>query len=141
LPILISLEQSIEGNYANNLAKVIIEALKRHGNVSNAYITTKLISSRANGVNVFQRVHNAISCQIKKTNCSSFGKHPLHGTLHDLTIQTLFQLPMMRHIKDLLLCLFSLFFHSLKWHLEFLKLVDLMNPKGKNILQNVKTWA
>jgi hypothetical protein len=22
-----------------------------------------------------------------------------------------------------------------------LKLVDLMNPKGKNILQNVKTWA
>ncbi len=48
---------------------------------------------------------------------------------------------MVRCIKDLLHALFFLFSHSLKWHLEFLKLVDLMNPKGQNILWDVKTWA
>jgi hypothetical protein len=60
------LEQFTKRGYVDNLTKVIIEALKIHGNVSNANITTKLISFRANGVNVFQGLHNAISHQIKK---------------------------------------------------------------------------
>ncbi len=66
MPILIFLEQFTKRGYVDNLTKVIIEALKIHGNVSNANITTKLISFRANGVNVFQGLHNAISHQIKK---------------------------------------------------------------------------
>jgi len=54
-------------------------------------------------------------------------------------VQTLFQIPIVKHIKDLLQSLYSFFVHSPKRHIEFLKLTDLMKTKGSKILWNVKT--
>jgi hypothetical protein len=53
IPIFISLEQVIEGGGINNLTKVIMGDLKKHGAISNVNIVTKLISFRVDGLNVF----------------------------------------------------------------------------------------
>ncbi len=83
------MEQFTEGGCADNLTKVIIEALKKHGNVFNVDITTKLTSFGATGVNVSKGCTMQLTAKSFFLKCFSFGKHPLHGTLHDLTRQTL----------------------------------------------------
>jgi len=43
------------------------------------------------------------------------------------------------HFENLLGTLHSYFVHSLKIHVEFTKLVEILGTKGNKILQNVKT--
>jgi hypothetical protein len=42
-------------------------------------------------------------------------------------------------IKDLLQSCHSYFAHGPKWHLEFIKLIDMMERKGLKMFNNVKT--
>ncbi len=68
----------------------------------------------------------------------------IHCMAHhtNLAIQSLSQIFVMKCKKNLFQSFYSFFFHDLKRHLEFLKLVNLMMVKRRKILQNVQTcWV
>ncbi len=54
-------------------------------------------------------------------------------------MQILSSLPLVKHIESLLQTLHAYFAHSLKWHLEFTKLVEVMETKRNQIMHNKKT--
>jgi hypothetical protein len=56
----------------------------------------------------------------------------------NLVLQTLSNLPLIFHIENLLQCLYGYFSYNPKKHLEFTKLIKIMEIKGK-ILWNIKT--
>jgi hypothetical protein len=58
----------------------------------------------------------------------------------NLVIQKLSHLPLMSSIENMLQSIYNYFSHSPKHHLEFVKLVELMQTKGLNILKNIKMW-
>jgi hypothetical protein len=57
----------------------------------------------------------------------------------NLTMQTLFIIPLVKPIGSLLQTLHAYFAHSLERHLEFTKLAKIMETKGNKILCNVNT--
>ncbi len=65
IPILILLDQIVEGSGSDNLTKVIMEALMIGGGVPKDQIAQKLICFGANGVNVFQGTKSDVTKQIK----------------------------------------------------------------------------
>jgi hypothetical protein len=66
------------------------------------------------------------------------GQHCMvHRT--NLVMQTLFNLPIMGKLEDLLHSLYVYFSSSLKRHLEFNKLAKIVEIKIIKILKNVKT--
>ncbi len=54
-------------------------------------------------------------------------------------MQILSCLPLVKHIESLLQTLHAYFAHSPKRHLEFTKLVEVMETKRNKIMHNVKT--
>jgi len=56
-----------------------------------------------------------------------------------LVVQILSGLPLVKHIESLLQTLHAYFAHSPKRHLEFTKLVKVMEIKKSKIMHNVKT--
>jgi hypothetical protein len=48
-------------------------------------------------------------------------------------------MPMVSKLEDLLQSLYGYFFNSPKQHLEFQKLVEIVEIKGLKVFQNVKT--
>jgi hypothetical protein len=54
--------------------------------------------------------------------------------------QTLNHFPIVSQIEDMLQNYYMYFSHSPKYHIEFTKLVELMEIKILKILHNVKTW-
>ncbi len=82
--LLIFREQVTKGKGLNNLIKILMGALKNHGDVSNVGATTKLMSFKANGVNVFQGVCKVILIKFK-TSLPPFGRYPLHDTSHEFS--------------------------------------------------------
>jgi hypothetical protein len=71
--------------------------------------------------------------------------HPFSIGVHcmahrcNLAFKTLSSLGIVNNIEDLLQSCRAYFAHSLKWHLEFLKLIDMMETKGFEMFNNVKT--
>ncbi len=57
----------------------------------------------------------------------------------NLAMQTLFVIPLVKHIESLLQTLHAYFAHFPKQHLEFTKFAKIMEMKGNKILRNVKT--
>lgn len=53
-------------------------------------------------------------------------------------MQILSSLPLVKHIESLLQTLHAYFAHSLKWHLEFTKLVEVVETKRNQIMHNKK---
>jgi hypothetical protein len=59
----------------------------------------------------------------------------------NLVVQTFSNLPLVFRIESLLQCIYVYFSHSPKRHLEFAKLVEIMETKGNKLLQNMKySW-
>ncbi len=56
----------------------------------------------------------------------------------NLDVQALLNLPMVVKLEELLQSLSSYFSNSPQWHLEFTKLVKIVETRGLKILQNVK---
>jgi hypothetical protein len=56
----------------------------------------------------------------------------------NLAIQTLSHLPLMFSIENMLQSMYNYFSHSPRYHLKFVKLVELVQTKGLKILKNVK---
>jgi hypothetical protein len=59
------LEQVTKGNDLNNFIKIIMGALRKDGGVFDVDVATKLMSFGVDGVNVFQGMHNGVTCQIQ----------------------------------------------------------------------------
>jgi hypothetical protein len=57
----------------------------------------------------------------------------------NLVVQTLSSLLLVIYLEHLLQTLHNYFAHSLKTHLEFTKLVEMLETKGNKILWNMKT--
>jgi hypothetical protein len=56
----------------------------------------------------------------------------------NLALQGLFSMPMVSKLEDLFQSLYGYFFNSPKCHLEFTKLVEIVETKDLKILQNVE---
>jgi hypothetical protein len=56
----------MEGGGSDNLTKVVMGALKKHGSVFHANAIRTFMFFKTNGVNVFQRVRNGVIHQIFK---------------------------------------------------------------------------
>jgi len=82
--LLIFRKQVTKGKGLNNLIKILMGALENHGDVSNVGATTKLMSFKADGVNVFQGLCKVILIKFK-TSLPPFGRYPLHGTSHEFS--------------------------------------------------------
>ncbi len=63
--LLIFRKQVTKGKGLNNLIKILIGALEKHGVISNVGATTKLISFKVDGANVFQGVCKVILIKFK----------------------------------------------------------------------------
>ena len=101
-----------------------------------------LLCFGANGVSTFQGSKTGVTQQIQ----SRYAPFALcvHCMAHrfNLAFKTLSQLDIMSHIEGLLKSSHAYFKHSPKRHLEFVKLVELMETKGLKLLKNVKTrWV
>ncbi len=119
IPILIFLEQVIERGGVDYLTKDIMDALKKHGGLFYVVIVAKLISFGFDGVNVFQGVRNGVTHQMQYMYSPHLGG--IHCMVHctNLVMQTLFQIPIMKSIKDLLQSLYFSSFTSQKGILNF----------------------
>jgi hypothetical protein len=65
LSVLIFLKQVTEGDDLDNLIKIIMGFLRKDGGVFYVDVATKLMSFGVDGVNVFQGMHNGVTCQIQ----------------------------------------------------------------------------
>jgi hypothetical protein len=102
-------------------------------------IGNKLMTFGVNGVFVFQGVRSWVIKQFfYGWVLHSMGMHCMaHKT--NLTIQNFFVFLMANRIEGLLSTLYNYFCKNFKRHLEFTKLVEVMETKGAKILKNVKT--
>jgi hypothetical protein len=66
----------------------------------------------------------------------------MHCVTHctDLAVEILSDLPLVSHVEELIVGLYSYFSCNPKRHLELEKLCELLKVKGGKILNNVKTW-
>jgi hypothetical protein len=127
-------QRSHYGRGFDNLTKDIIDVLKKHACVSYVNGATKLMSFVSNIGNVFQVMKHRVIHQIQdKFVLRLEGIH--YMTQHtNLVVETLFQIPIVKHIKDLFKSFYSFSCHNPQNHLEFLKLANLMKVKGNKIL-------
>ncbi len=102
-------------------------------------LATRLICFGVDGVNTFQGLRSIVTVQIQ-CQYAPFVTN-VHCMAHEtnLTIQTFSNLPLVSCIESLLQCIYAYFNHSPKRHLEFAKLIEIMETKGNEILQNIKT--
>ncbi len=65
----------------------------------------------------------------------------VHCVVHktNLAVQSLANLVFITQIKMFMQNMCGYFNHSPKWHLEFQKLVQVLDTKGNKIMKNVKT--
>jgi hypothetical protein len=98
------------------------------------------MSFRVKGTNVFQGVPTGVAHQMQNKYYSHL--EDIHCMAHctNMDVQTLFQIHMVKSIKDLSQFLYSFIFHNPKKHIEFLKLIVFMKAKQNKILHNVITY-
>ncbi len=58
----------------------------------------------------------------------------------NLAIAMLSSLKLVSKVESLLAEMYNYFAHSPKQHLEFCKLVEILESKGNKLLKNIKTW-
>jgi hypothetical protein len=96
-----------------------MDVLKKHACVSYVGNATKLVSFVSNSVNVCQVMKHSVIHQIK----DKFVLHleGIHYMTHhtNLMVETLFQIPIVKHIKDLFKSFYSFFFTTQKSTLSF----------------------
>jgi len=102
-------------------------------------LATRLICFGADGVNTFQGLRSIVTIRIQ-CRYAPFVNN-VHYMAHqtNLTMQTLSNLPLVSCIESLLQCIYVYFSHRPKRHSKFAKLVEIMETKGNEILQNIKT--
>ena len=121
---------------------MIIDALTQVAKMEKLALAKTLLCFGADCVSTFQGPDPGVTHQIQ----SKYALFALdvHCMAHrcNLAFTTLSQLDIMSRIEGLLKSFHAYFKHSLKRHLEFVKLADVMETKGLKLLKNVKTrWV
>jgi hypothetical protein len=139
VPILICVDQIVDGLSFNNLIKMIMNFMMKGGRLSKEELSKKLLCSRADGMNVFQGGKTKVTKQIKDSWAPfSMGVHCVaHHT--NLAMQSLGDLTFIAKIESFMLNMYGYFNHSPKRHMKFQRLVQTLKTKGNKILKNVKT--
>ncbi len=137
--IFLTLERLVEGGTIVNIKNVILVAFITYGGFINEQIFECLMCLRTDGVSTFQGVQSKVIA-LMKTQQTPFliGIHCMtHKT--NLVMQSLSSMPMVSKMEDLFQSIYGYFFSSPKHHLEFTKLVEIVETKGLKVFQNVKT--
>jgi hypothetical protein len=115
-----------------------MQALMHEGGLTKDSIGKRPMTFNVDGVFIFQGTRLGVIQQIFER----FLPHStrVHYMAHrtNLAIQTLSHLQMVNKIEGLIQTLYNYFFKSQKRHLEFTKIVKLMEMEGAKILKNVK---
>ncbi len=128
--MLFSFQRVVTGTRVDNLTVMIMEALQKGGSLNPTFVSQKLLRFGANEVGTLQGTKIGVIKQIN-TNYAPFSIG-VHWIAHrcNLAFKTLSTLGIVRNIKDLLQSCHEYFAHSPKRHLEFIKLIDMMETKG-----------
>jgi len=123
--ILLNLQHVVDGTTFDNLTALIGKNLMEFRGLSETNLANKLVCSRVDGVIVFQGVKSVIIPQIMRKHAPFVnGVHYMpHCT--NLAIQTLSVLSSVSKIENLLAFMYNYFVHSLKPHLDIIKLVEI----------------
>jgi hypothetical protein len=116
-----------------NFILVNTEALHNGGSLNLTFVTQKFLRFGVNGVDAFQGTKIGVTKQINTNNAPfSIG---LHYMTHrcNLAFKTLSSLKIVNTIECLLQNYHSYFVHSPNKHLEFTKLINMMETKGRKM--------
>lgn len=113
--------------------------LLHHTGLTKVEVASRLVCFGADGALVFQGSRNGVTVQMQQYMAPFlFGVHCMaHCT--NLAVEPLSNLPIVAKLESLCQAMYSYFCHSPKHHLEFQKLADLVETKGRSMLKNVKT--
>ena len=136
---LLNLERVTEGGGAENIAKMIVSALTNQGGLTPNEIRDRFMAFGADGASVLQGKRNGVTTKLQVSHAPHM--QGMHCVAHrsNLAVQCLSDLEMVARIENLLAALHRYFSKSPKRHLELQKLAELLDSKGKKILQNIKT--
>ena len=136
---MLCLERLIDGQRADLVKETIVSVLDLHGGVTEKDLSKRLVCFGADGDSIFQGCNTGVTIQLKTYNAPyMFGVHCMaHRT--NLAVQTLSNLPLVAKVDILCERLYNYFTVSPKRHLEFTKLVDVVETGGLKLLRNVKT--
>ncbi len=139
VPFLLSLERVIDGGSAENITKIIVGALSKQGGLTPQQIRDRFMAFGADGASILQGKRNGVTNKLQVSHAPHM--QGMHCVAHrsNLAVQCLSDLEMVSRIETLLAALHMYFSKSPKRHLELQKLADLLETKGRKILQNVKT--
>jgi hypothetical protein len=138
VPIMISFQRVVDGRKVEHFTFVIMEALHNGGGLNLTFVTQQFLCFGDNGVNAFQGTKIGVTKQINTNNAPfSIG---LHYMTHrcNLTFKTLSSMRIVNTIKCLQQSYHSYFVHSPNKHLEFTKLINMMETKGLKMFKKVK---
>jgi hypothetical protein len=118
----------VDGFGSNNLIEVIMATMMKGGLLTREDVA-KNLCFHVDGVFFFQGGKTRLIKQIKEAWAPfSMGVHCVtHRT--NLAVQSLSNLIFIAHIKASMVNLYNYFYHSPKQHLEFQKLVTIMETK------------
>jgi hypothetical protein len=139
VPMFLCLQRVTEGGDADNITKMILAALTSEGGLTPHHIRDRFMAFGADGAAVLQGKRNCVTNKLQVFHAPHM--QCMHCVAHrnNLAVQCLSDLEMVARIETLLAALHRYFNKSPKRHLELQKLAELLESKGKKILQNVKT--
>jgi hypothetical protein len=126
VPILLLLSKLTEGNGASTVKESIITSLHWHGGIEDKVPATRLVCFGADGVSLFQGCRFGVTQQLREQDVPFLlGVHYMaHHT--NLAVKPLSNLPVVLKLESLCQNLYTYFTMSSKKHLEFQKLVNIV---------------
>jgi hypothetical protein len=128
----------IDGSIANNLTFLIIQSLVEYGGLSEVNIARKLICFSVDEVMIFHGVKSGVIIQLMQKHVPFVSD--VHYMVHcaNLVVYNLSGLSLVLKIESMFVSIYNYFSHSLKKHLEAIKLVEFLESKSSKILKNIK---
>lgn len=142
VPLLLRLERVMGKAGSNLLTQMIMHGLLGAGGLTHEQLMVKLVCFGADGASTFQGCRHGVGVQIRE----KFAPHVLcvHCWAHKthLAVTAISGVMVVARTEVLLQKTHEYFCKSPKRHLEFTKLAEIMETKGRKILKHVKTrWC
>jgi hypothetical protein len=137
--ILLALIRLVDGNGADAIREAVMSMVHWHSGLNEDQIPNRPVNFGADRVSVFQGSQRGVTTQLQN-HVAPFMRG-IHCMAHrtNLAVEPLSNLPLVAKLESLCQAMYAYFSHSPKKHLEFQKLVDVVETKGLRILRNVTT--
>jgi len=129
----------IDGSIANNFTFLIIQSFVEYGGLSEVNIARKLICFGVDEVMNFHGVKSGVTIQLMQKHVPFVSDVHYMAHCTNLFVHNLNGLNFVFKIKSMFVSNYNYFSHSLKKHLEAIKLVEFLESKNNKILKNIKT--